>query len=172
MNRRTAADLLQQSGEIAFLDDARAPLAHFDLDQHFGGTVGAGENFLDAGQRLGTVDAEADFHAALRQGADALPFPRADDFVGDEDVVQPRGGHGFGFADFGHGDAARAHFHLQARHGGHLVRFCVRAQPDAVAGGVIEHEPHVVPHDLAIDQQRRRIECGDFHVFLLLGVIQ
>ena len=160
---RAGGDAVQKGVEVPFLDDARALLAHFDLDGDLRRDGGPGKDLLRGFHLFRAVHAENDVDALFGKGADAAQFAFAHDLVGDEDVAQAVFGHDFGLAYLGNGNACRAHFRLHQCDGGHFVGLGMRAQGHALRVGVVLHEAQVAFKDVAVDEQGRGVEFGVFH---------
>lgn len=100
----------------------------------------------------------ARLHAPLRQRRDAAELRLADDLIRNEEIVQPRLGHGFGFADFRHGDTAGPSGELHLRNLRALVRLRVRAEGHTVRVRVGLHVLQVFRQPLPVDEQCRGVE--------------
>src|SRR5579863_9021675 len=89
----------------------------------------------------------------------------ADDFVGDENVLDPAIDHRLGFADLLAAHADRAQLHLLERDHGTFVCLGVRAQSHRAAGA-LRQPLEIALEGVEIDDQRRRVDLVERHADL------
>ena len=141
--------------------DARPPEARVALDQE--AHVGAGRR-RGLGQ-LARHDVVVEDHReaahALDQRHEPVGLLSAEDVVGQEDVVGDAGvDEHLDLAELLARDADGARVHLHPPDRGDLVRLDVRPIADAVAREMGLNAADVVPHDVEVDGDGRRIEVG------------
>ena len=80
-----------------------------------------------------------------------------DQRIGDQDIIQPRIDHHFGFTELLASDAPCPQFHLAMREGRNLMGLDMGAQIQTMAVAIGLHLLEIVLDDLQVDDRNRRV---------------
>jgi hypothetical protein len=133
--------------------------ADVDFDQHIDFYAGRTRRRIERGDIAGVIGADRDVRAAVELG-DELYFGCADDFVGDQHILDAALDHHRGLAGLLHADAGGAQRYLAQRDLGALVAFRVRPQADVAAPQRIGQALQIALERIELEHETGRVDLG------------
>ena len=135
------------------------PYVQFDKDPH-ADTHGL-RRFRDHIDVDGVIDGHHDVRMPLQMGQ-AGHFSFAHDLVGNQDVLDTRSGHDFGFTEFGAGDTDGSRVEQFVRNGRGFVSLGMRTPANAADFAPSGDSGDVVLQKVQVEHQGRRIQVPLF----------
>jgi hypothetical protein len=145
---------------------ADAVKAHVDLQQDIEAAAGALEDLGQGEGALRTVGAYRKT-SPIGEGQQPPALVLAHHRVGDEEIVEARGGEDLGLAGLGQGQPAGSRRQLHAPDLEALVGLGVGPELDAMPARLCSHASDVPLQDLEVDEDRGRFQVVEAHVPLV-----
>ena len=133
--------------------------AEVDVDEHADRDPLRDRRPAQRGDVVGMVDGHLDVGLVL-EGREPGGLARADDQVGDQDVVDPRGGHDLGLGDLGHRDPDGARPPQDVGDRRALERLGMGTPGHAAVPEVAGHPIDIVLQEVQVDQEGGGIQLG------------